>query len=227
MKHALLTFLTVASFVVAPNAYADEQAINLAKVDVFDTTPYENDIKRITDYLSSFKTLKSRFSEIATHDGTVNQGTIFVSRPGKLKVDYRSPDSIMIVMNGEDIMYYDRDNDTVSYGKVPGNPLDILLYENVSFTEGVRITNINRTPNDISITVAPLIPEDKKQIFSEFASLTLSFSTSPLTLRRIRKTDINNHSSTFTFIRPKFDISLADNDFPFHNPRGSRLRQKN
>ncbi len=213
-------------FIASP-VLADKIAIHKASNDRIDVSAYQKELEQAEKYLSSFQTMKARFREISSDAGDINRGTITISRPGKLKVDYVSPDSMMILIKKDEIMFYDRDNDTVSYGELKHNPLDILLYKDVNLTKNVRITDIKNSATTMAVTIAPEVPKEPTEGFSEFLSITLVFNKHPLTLARIRKTDINNHSTTFSLVNQKFNIEVPDSDFPFHNPRGTLKRKKN
>ena len=47
-------------------------------------------IARVERYLNGMTTLKADFLQVA-HDGSVGEGTLFISRPGKLRLEYAPP----------------------------------------------------------------------------------------------------------------------------------------
>src|SRR4029079_11503560 len=56
------------------------------------------EVARIEQYLNSIRTMRSRFVQVGS-DGTA-RGTFYLSRPGKLRLEYESPVTILLIANG-------------------------------------------------------------------------------------------------------------------------------
>ena len=205
-------------------AYADQIAVRKASKETVEIKGHEETIKNIEMFLSSFDTMSSRFVETSSRYASINKGKISISRPGKIKVEYISPDKSLVIIKNDKVVYYDQELDTVSYGNVDNNPLAVLLYKNISLLENSRLTGIINDNNTIEIEISPEIPNALKDDFSEFMSLTLVFQKDPMKLLRIKRTDVNNHSISIRLINPKYNVEFSKDAFPFSNPRGDKIR---
>ncbi len=185
---------------------------------------YEKQIKEIEHYLSGFKTMQSRFSQISGESGEVSEGTIAISRPGNLRLEYLRPDHVLAILNGKELSYYDYGLDQVSYGTIPDTPFEVLLYQSVTFEGNSKVADVVEDESSLSIQIVPDMKNEKEQ--SKFTSLSLVFAKNPMVLKRIIRTDALNHSTTVFLIDPKLDAPLDDDLFIFKNPRTFGERHK-
>jgi len=206
------------------DAFADEIAVRKASKENIDTKKHEATINKVNQFLSSFDTMYSKFVESSSRYASISKGMISISRPGKIKVEYISPEESMVIIKNDKVVYFDKDLDTVSYGSVDSNPLAILLYKNVSILENTRLSSLIDSNNTIEIQVSPEVPNALKDDFSEFMSLTLVFQKDPMKLLRIKRTDVNNHSVNIRLLNPKYDVKFSKDAFPYSNPRGDKIR---
>ena len=76
------------------------------------------DTKLIDDFFKGLKTLKADFTQSVENAqlSTVDQssGTLWISRPGKFRWDYKKPYEQQIVSNGDKIWIYDTDLEQVT-----------------------------------------------------------------------------------------------------------------
>ena len=127
---ALVLTLTLAAGIAPPanDAVAAPRPAPLTQAE-------RADIARIEDYLSQLQTLKARFLQISS-DGGFAEGDLFISRPGKMRIDYDPPMPILIVADGRFLVFYDEELDQISYVPLGSTPASILTRDNVSFTGG-------------------------------------------------------------------------------------------
>lgn len=180
---------------------------------------YAKRLKQAEEYLSRFATLETRFSQIAPGEGNISEGTLHISRPGRARWEYISPRRTLTIVNNKQLSYYDYDLDQVSYAEIPESPLEMLLYKNISFSNGyLTVLRAMEEQNTFSVEIAAakdlppkpgMVPE----------SLTLVFSKSPFELRRLYRTDTSNSTTALILYDVVFDNKLDDNLFIFKNPR--------
>ena len=92
-------------------------------------------IARIEAYLNGIRTMRSRFVQIAS-TGAVAEGDLYLSRPGRLRIEYRPPVPVEIVANNGWLVYHDTHLEQVSYVPVSSSPAGILVSETLSLTDG-------------------------------------------------------------------------------------------
>lgn len=200
--------LYVTIFLVSPS-YAEDSV-----PESVDPELYTEDIQRIEAYLSGFDTLKTRFRQTAPGQGTISQGKLYLSRPGKARWEYQDPIKLSLYINDDDLIYYDHELDQITYGDVPDTPLRFLLNKEHNLSDHFTVKSLMDFEHSISITITPQNLEK-----GDFQSLTLIFSKKPLELRKIYNTDSNNQTSTIELIQPDFNVTLNDDVFEFKNPR--------
>lgn len=205
---------------------ADEVAIRLAKKQTIDIEKHKKILLEAEKFLSGFDTLYSKFIESSSQYAVVNIGKISISRPGKMKIEYLKPEKSVLIMKDDKVVYYDKELDSVSYGDVENNPLEILLYKNVSLWLDSRLTRIENSKNTLEIQISPEIPNALRGDFSEFLSVVLVFEKNPMRLVRVRKIDVNNHSVNIQLIDPQYNVKFPKNAFPYSNPRGDKINKK-
>lgn len=139
-------------------------------------------IAQIEDYLNAQKGLTANFLQVAA-DGSTRTGKAWLQRPGKMRFAYDPPDPQLLVAGFGLLVYHDPALDQTTNIPLSATPLGILLAPHVNLeSAGVYVTNINRQPGQVDIT---LVRRGKEAA----GTLTLSFSTDPLELRAWVVTD--------------------------------------
>src|SRR5580704_8816192 len=110
------------------------------------------DLARVQDYLNNIHTLQSRFEQISG-EGGIATGTIYISRPGKMRVEYDPPVPILLVATEGRIWYYDKKLEEVSFFDLKDTPAWFLLQDNVRFGGDITVNDLERDPNVLRVTV--------------------------------------------------------------------------
>ena len=63
-------------------------------------------IKKIEDYLNKLNNITSNFIQ-TNSNGLKAEGKIFLSKPGKLRIEYKKKDTLLIVADGKWLHYFD------------------------------------------------------------------------------------------------------------------------
>lgn len=176
-----------------------------------------SDLKRIEDYLNSIRTLQSRFEQVAG-DGGVATGTIYLSRPGHMRVVYDPPVPILLVATGGRIWYYDSQLQQVSFFALQDTPAWFLLQDNVTFGGDITVNNLVRGPGVLRVTVS----ETKNP---DLGTATLVFSDHPLELRKWEILDAQKRTVTVTLDDPHYGAPLNPDLFYWTDPRPPNERQ--
>ncbi|MEE8393897.1 MAG: outer membrane lipoprotein carrier protein LolA [Rhodospirillales bacterium] len=168
-------------------------------------------VSRIEAYLNRLETMQSRFLQISS-DGAYSEGDIFLSRPGKMRIEYDPPMPVLIIADGRQLIYFDRKLNQVSYIGLDSSPAGILLGENVSFLSGdLTITRFERGANSVRLSLVR--NEDPQE-----GELTLVFSDNPLALKKWIVTDGQGIVTTITLMGVRFGAPLNPELFHFKRP---------
>jgi outer membrane lipoprotein-sorting protein len=138
-------------------------------------------IGQIQDYLNGLTALTANFLQVAA-DGSTRTGKAWLQRPGKMRFEYDPPDPQLLVAGFGLLVYHDPDLAQTTNIPLSATPLGILLANKVQLSGDVTVTNIDREPGEIRLT---LIRTGK----AAEGSLTLVFNTGPLELRQWVVTD--------------------------------------
>lgn len=165
-------------------------------------------IRWIEGYFNQLKTLRANFTQ-QNPDGSESHGTFYLSRPGRMRIQYAEPDKRLMVADGVYFFYADPVNDEVSKIMLPVSPAYIILKEHVSFTEdSFRITQFSDYGKKVELTV---INDDEP----EYGSLTLIFDKNPFQLSRWEITSPSGQRTTVDLTNIKKGIELSKTLFDF------------
>lgn len=169
-------------------------------------------IAEIDAYLNSVKTVRARFLQVSS-DGQTAEGTVYISRPGHMRLEYAPPVPLLIVADGTFLIVNDTKLDQVSYIPLGSTPAGILLQPGIDLDGGdVAVTQLSEDAGTLRVTVVRReSPTD--------GNLTLVFDTDPLTLRRWEIVDAQSITTQVTLVSAVFNQSLDDSLFRFKNPR--------
>jgi outer membrane lipoprotein-sorting protein len=167
------------------------------------------DINRIEKYLNELTTLDSRFIQFS-QDGIV-EGRILLSRPYAMRIEYDPPTPVLMVAKGPTLMYHDKDLLQTSYLPVNETPIFFLLQERINLFQNIVITNFERGPASLRITL-------QKSQAPNVGSVTLTFEDLPLRLVKWKIKDIQGNKIDVALQEPKFGNIIDKQLFSLVDP---------
>ena len=85
----------------------------------------EKAVRRINDYINSFQSLKAAFNQVSAK-GTLTSGTLYISKPGKLRFDYAN-NPLLIVSDGRWLTIKDRQREKGDQFPLSATPLRLVV----------------------------------------------------------------------------------------------------
>ncbi len=156
--------------------------------------------KRIEGYLNELMTLKARFLQ-ASSTGQYAEGTFYLSRPGKMRIEYDPPVKFLIVADGTWLMYLDKELDQLTHLPLGSTPADILVQEDISLFSGdLVVTKVERAPGVIGVTIG------RKD--EDGGHLTLVFADKPLELKKWIVVDPQGVKTSVSLLSARRDVSF-------------------
>lgn len=143
-------------------------------------------LSRIDAYLNDYSRLQARFTQTAP-DGGIGEGMLYLERPGKMRWDYAPPHPVVMVASGAILTYYDRELAQTSHLSLDDHWLGVLTKSDLRLNELPQLQTITREMGEIHLLLA-----------QEEGSVTLSFSESPLILKRLAVVDATGQSTLIT-----------------------------
>lgn len=181
-------------------------------VEGIDVTPeIQGHLDVVSAYLNDIKSLQADFVQISS-TGDSAKGTLLLSRPKNLRIEYAPPTPILIVANGEYLSYVDTELKQVNHIPVDDTPAAFLLRENFAFDTGdLIITGFERAAKAIRVSMV----QRKDPLAGE---LTLAFAEDPMVLRQWSIVDAQGITTHITLVNARFDFPIPDKQFEVDLP---------
>lgn len=168
------------------------------------------DIARVEAYLNDIKTLSARFMQVSDNGGTA-EGKLFLSRPGKLRLEYDPPVPILMVANSGFLIHYDKQLKSVTHLPIDSTPAGLLVREHVALSGDVTVSAVERGPGSLRVTVTQTKDPNAGKI-------TLAFSERPFALSNWQVVDAQGNVTRVALIEPHVGVPLDPSLFRFTDP---------
>lgn len=209
MIRRFLATLAVATALAAPAAPATAAPAPPAL-----SAQDRNDIARVEEYLNGVKTLQSKFMQVAP-DGRQATGTFYLSRPGKMRLEYDAPIRDFIVADGLFLFYWDAEMRQQSSTPIGSTLADFILRKEFRLSGDVTVTEVERADGVLEVTLAETKDPGK-------GTITLIFQDRPLQLRKWRVLDAQGLTTEVGLINPRAGVPLDRDLFYFREPARER-----
>ncbi len=167
-------------------------------------------VRRIEDYINSISTLQARFIQL-NPNGRFVEGWLYISRPGRLRFEYDPPIPYRLIVDGGRVIFYDAELDAPAYLSIDDTPLDILLADKVSLSNGVEVTKVERGPGSLRVT---LIWSERR----DQGVVQITFSERPLELKKWSLISPKGVAVHIAILNPRFGVALDPKLFEFKDP---------
>lgn len=193
-----------------------------AKMMEFSTPPAiikgqdrENVLSKIEDTLNKVRTLKATFIQRGP-EGNIDEGTIYIERPGKIRFEYTDDTPILIVSNGDMLSFVDYEVKQVSRWPIDKTPLSILVDDHIDLSDkDIEIPEMIRFAGLIKASV---IQPDQK----DYGYITLIFEESTMELKSWEVVDVQGYTTRIALLNQQYNILVDDKQFTFDDPRPRR-----
>ncbi|MBI3453702.1 MAG: outer membrane lipoprotein carrier protein LolA [Rhodospirillales bacterium] len=168
------------------------------------------DIERVETYLNALHTLRARFLQIADN-GQTSEGTIYLSRPGRMRLDYDPPTPILLVATGDFLVHYDKALKSASYLPIDSTPAGLLLRDKVALSGDVTVTGVERGPAVLRVNLV-----QSRDVAA--GRLTLVFSERPFGLVSWQVVDAQGQLTRVSLADAHTGVELDPALFRFTDP---------
>jgi outer membrane lipoprotein-sorting protein len=172
------------------------------------------DLARIETYLNGLTTAEAAFT-LTGGDGQTSRGQFYLDRPSKLRFEYTDPKGNLLIADGDFVIYWDEKQQEASNLPIGQTPLAFLLKQNVSLTDGLRVTRFEHEAGVIRVELVQAKDADA-------GSVTVAFGDQPLELRGWRLTDGQGGATDVAFSDWKFGMPLDAKLFHFKDPNAGK-----
>ena len=167
------------------------------------------DLTKIENYLNNISTLEAGFAQMSSNGGSA-EGKIYIEKPSKIRMEYTAPDQLLIVGNGEYIIYNDKELDQITNIDYKDIPATMILSNKIKFDgKNLKVTDFYKDSGQTSVTVEmPNSPGVKP--------ITLIFDNSPFRLKQWKVIDQQNIEVTISLFDAEQDKKLSADLFKFN-----------
>jgi outer membrane lipoprotein-sorting protein len=166
---------------------------------------YAATLERVQAYLNSLRTVEARFEQVWPN-GTTNVGTLWMQRPGRLRLQYAPPSPLTVIAADGTVLLYNASTAATTTAPLGRSPLGILLSDVITLSGPVTVTGVRRLPGQLQVSMVRTA--DPSQ-----GSLTLLFTDPPLTLRALRIVDAHGQPTDFTLFQLQSGVSIDPSVF--------------
>ena len=197
----LLATLILGTVMAAVAPAASSQASEPAQLTQQDL----DDLARLETYLRSIDTLEARFLQVSS-DGGFARGALWLDRPGRMRFEYDPPVPILLIANGLELLYYDRDLEQPTFVPLWQTPLWLVLKEDASLTDGIDVVGFLRTPGELSVRVRDGGAPDGGE-------LALRFAKEPMSLLGWTVIDAQGIATEVSLVDPRWGVPVDRSRF--------------
>lgn len=173
-------------------------------------------LQRVAAYLNGIRTMTARFSQLAGN-GQQSAGTMYISRPGRMRFEYDPPSPITLLADTFYVYYWDKDLHQMQQVGLKSTPAWFFLRDPINFTADSIVTGYERAANMIHITVVERANPDQ-------GSLTMVFTENPLALRQWTVVDQQGKTTTVTLSDLQYGVALDPKLFQYNDPLARTLK---
>jgi len=166
------------------------------------------DLKKVEDYLNGFSTMESSFVQMASN-GATSEGKLYISKPAKIRMEYAAPIDVLIVGNGDEIIFHDKELDQITnidYNDIPGTKIltDTIKIDNNS----LKVTDFYKDAGSTTITLEFTKSKD-------VGPITLIFNNNPFELKQWKIIDPQSVEVTLSLYDMTLNKPLDENLFSY------------
>ena len=98
-------------------------------------------LNQLENYLNQFNNISSQFIQ-SSSNGSQETGEILISKPGKLRIEYKKNNKLLIVADGKWLHYFDMDLNEIQSVIIEKSPAWILLKKNINLKNDFNIKKL-------------------------------------------------------------------------------------
>jgi outer membrane lipoprotein-sorting protein len=203
MRTLIATALSVAALLLAAASGAAAQ------------TP----IPEIENYINSIRTVQARFVQ-SNPNGSIVQGTLYLSRPGKMRFEYDAPSQLKIVADGFQVTMWDPPNRDFGQWPIGWTAASFLVKDPLKLSGDLTVEKNEKVNGLIELTLVQTRKPQEGRVIVKLAD-------NPMSLRGWTIIDGRNNRVDVTLTDVKTGIQLASSLFKYDGPDAGAIRSGN
>ena len=149
-------------------------------------------LNQLENYLNQLDNISSQFIQSST-SGSEETGEILISKPGKLRIEYKKSKELLIVADGKWLHYFDTELNEIQSVIIEKSPAWILLKKNLDLKNDFNISKLEKKSGKITLTLVDKNIENIEKVL-------LVFSSNPIKLKKWVVTDTQEIETTIALL---------------------------
>jgi outer membrane lipoprotein-sorting protein len=192
------TIVIAGSMLLAASPHAGAQGLSPAD---------QAQVGQIEAYINRITTFKADFVQIAPNGATA-RGTMWISRPGRLRVEYRPPVKLRIFATPQWLIVEDCKVKEPQYLPLRSTPAGILIQDRIALSGEFTVIGVKRENQWITVTIVETKSQEKGQ-------MRLIFRANPLQLIGWTVIDQNGGPTQVSLENIQADVALDKSQFDY------------
>lgn len=178
----------------------------------FPASASENEVvQQVEEYLNGLSSFEADFEQ-SNAQGESGSGRFYLKKPGKFRWEYETGQPILIISDGKQLIYYDKQLKEATYVPAKHTLAGFLAREKISLSGDVKLVEATETDSSMKVVVT-------QKAKPEEGSLALTFTKNPMQLSGMVVTEQSGQRNVVDFKNPVFDGKVDDKKFVFRNPK--------
>lgn len=124
-------------------------------------------IDRVAKALTDTKTVSGRFTQVDPQNAS-SSGAFYISRPGKVRFEYTSPEPIFIVSDGTTVSIEEPKRKAYDAIPLASTPLNLFLRSNIDLKKDGSVTDVRTANGSHYVTLVDKTGEAEGQMVLQF-----------------------------------------------------------
>jgi len=172
-------------------------------------------VPQIEQYFNSIRTLKARFVQ-TNPNGSIVQGTLYVSRPGRMRFEYDAPSQLKIVADGRQVTMWDNANRDFGQWPIGWTAASFLVKEPFQLSGDLTVQSMQRQDGLLALTVVQTRKPQEGKII-------VRVSENPMQLRGWSVIDNRGNKVDVTLTNLQTGMQLAGSLFKYDGPDAGQI----
>lgn len=173
-------------------------------------------IPEVERYINSIRTAQARFVQ-SNPNGSVVQGTLYVSRPGRMRFEYDAPSQLKVVADGTQVTMWDPATRDFGQWPIGWTAASFLVKEPFQLSGDITVQSSQRTPDGL---LALTMVQTRKP---QEGKIIVRVSENPMQLRGWTIIDNRGNKVDVTLTDLKSGIQLAGSLFKYDGPDAGQI----
>jgi len=215
MRPLFTAVLTAFSLVFASGAYAQGPAQPQAQGLAQGQAQAQADVAQVEQYFNSVRTMQARFVQ-TNPDGSTVQGTLSISRPGKMRFEYDPPSKLKVVADGLQVTMWDPATRDFGQWPIGWTAASFLLKDPFKLSGDLTVESVRRVDGLMQLTVVQTRKPQEGKVIVRVAE-------NPLQLRGWSIIDTRGNQVNVALSDLKTGMQLANSLFKYDGPDAGQV----